>query len=364
MHWTTTGHMSLFDNLLKDNESLIKNELPLNPEFVPKIFMYREKQQQVIASCMAPLFNNRSGRNAVIVGPPGVGKTLAVKKVVEELEEKTDQIVPLYINCWKKNTTYKILLDLCEQLDYRFTHNKKTDELVDIVIKRLNKFGAVLIFDEVDKCEDTDFLYMLMEGLLQKSIILLTNYRSFIDDLDERIASRLVPQLIHFEPYSKIEVQGILNQRREYAFPEGVWKKSAFVIVVDETYALRDIRAGLYLLKESAMSAEESASRLIENKHVQIAVNKLEEFKIKKVEDLDDDAQSVLDIVKNGSPCKIGDAFKAYTDNGGKGSYKTFQRKIAKLEEAHFIAVKKTQGGAEGNTSILSYNTNKTLDDF
>lgn len=356
--------MALFDKILRDNESLIKNELPLNPEFVPKIFQYREGQQRAVAACISPLFNNRTGRNAVVIGPPGVGKTLALRKVIEELQETTDAIVPLFINCWKKNTSFKIFVDMCEQLDYRFTHNKKTDELFDIVVKRLNKYATVLVFDEVDKCEDTDFLYMLLEGLINKSIILITNYRTFVDDLDERIASRLTPDLITFSPYSKDETSGILDKRREFAFHEGVWRKSAFAKVVDATHGMADIRAGLYLLKESALAAEEVASRLIEDKHAESAIAKLEEFKIKKVDDLDTESKAILEQIKTVSSVKIGDAFKTYADHGGTGSYKTFQRKIAKLQEGNFIAVKKTQGGVEGNTSILSYNTNKTLDQF
>jgi hypothetical protein len=69
--------------------------------------------------------------------------------------------------------------------------------------------------------------------------------------------------------------------------------------------------------------------------------------------------------VKKNSGKKIGDLFKVYQDNGGAMVYKSFQRKIAKLESGRFISVEKTTGGKDGTTSIISYSeAPKKLTDF
>src|SRR3989338_4801541 len=113
--------MGVFDRMLKAEESLFKNVDALDTQFVPKVVPFREEQQRAIASAIQPLFSDRNGKNLVLHGLPGVGKTVACKKALQELEEKTDEILQLYVNCWQKNTRYKVALSLCEQLGYRFT---------------------------------------------------------------------------------------------------------------------------------------------------------------------------------------------------------------------------------------------------
>lgn len=357
--------MSIFDKILKESESVFRNDVALSYEYIPKLIPYRESQQRQVATCIAPLFHNRNGRNLIIYGPPGVGKTVATRHVLIELEEKTDQIVPLYVNCWQRTTSYKIMLDICDQIGYKFTHNKKTDELFDVIKHILNKKSTVFVFDEIDKCEDTDFLYWILTDILNKTVILLTNFKEVITTMDTRIKSRLTPETVEFHPYNAQETRGILDTRRELAFFENTWKRSAFDVVVDKTVDLHDIRSGLYLLKESGLSAEERASKIIDVQDAHVAIGKLEEFKIKNAQDLPDDTRIILDIIKNNNSGKIGDLYKIYSAQGGGGSYKTFQRKVDKLAQGRFITIKKTQGGSEGNTTLISYNTTtKTLNEF
>jgi len=344
--------MGLFDNVLSGNESLVKNDAALDYEFLPKTIPYREQEQQYFATCMKPLFSGRSGRNLLIFGPPGVGKTAAVKHVLRELEDETDDVVPLYINCWQYNTSYKIIVEICELMGYAFTQNKKTTELFKIATQLLNKKSVVFVFDEIDKAEDFDFLYTLIEDIYYKSIFLLTNYKSWLIALDERIRSRLMPELQEFRAYTALETKGILQERLSYAFHDGVWSDDAFALVCEKTSQLKDIRSGLFLLKESALLAEEKSQKKILVEHVALAIQKLDDFTIKNSAQLTDDEQFIFKIVKEHSGKKIGDLFSLYEKLGGKASYKTFQRKIAKLEEGKFVHVTK-KTGAGGNTSIV-----------
>ena len=75
--------------------------------------------------------NKMKGPILCFVGPPGVGKTAATRFVLRDLENETEDVIPIYINCWKKNTTFRIIIDICEQLGYRFTQNKRADELIE-----------------------------------------------------------------------------------------------------------------------------------------------------------------------------------------------------------------------------------------
>ncbi|MBW2992327.1 AAA family ATPase [Candidatus Woesearchaeota archaeon] len=346
--------MTHFGNILGSEESLFRNEVALDYSFIPKLIPYREMQQRLIAAAIKPLFNERNGKNLLLHGLPGVGKTVACKHVVNEIEEHTEDIYLIYVNCWQRKTTYQIALEICDVLGYKFTQNKKTEELMDMVKQLLNKKQAVFVLDEVDKLEDVDLIYYLLEEIYRKSIILITNYKDWIGDLDNRIKSRLTAELLEFKPYNLVETKGILKHRMDYAFVSGVWGDEAFEDVVNKTFGQKDIRQGLYLMREAGNAAEERASRKIEKKDVEEAIKKLEEFNIKNPEELEDDTQFILDVIKKNSGEKIGDIFKRYQEEGGKRSYKSFTRKIKLLEQGKFIAAEKITG-AMGNTTILKY---------
>lgn len=359
--------MGLFENVLRDGDTLFRDPVALDYDFIPKLVPYREKQQKYVASCINPLFSQRNGKNVLVHGPPGVGKTVAIKHILREIEEKTDEIFTIYINCWEKNSSYKIFMAVCDALDYKFTHNKKTDELFAIIENILNKKSAVFVFDEIDKIEDHDFLYLILERIYRKSIVLISNYKEWILDLDERIKSRLLPEMLEFQRYNEVELKGILKNRMEYAFVPNVFNDDAFNIAAKKAAELEDVRSGLYILRESGNIAEEKSSKKISLEHVTLAIKKLEDFSIKKKDDLSSDEKMILRIIKENSGKKIGELFNTYQKNGGMGVYKTFQRKINSLEKSKFVSVKKVSGGPDGNTTMITANSSgkiKKLSDF
>ncbi len=358
--------MGLFSNA-GGGQSLFKNEDALDLEFVPKLLPYRELQQKRAASCIRPLLEGRVGRNALIHGPPGVGKTAALRWVLRELEDASEDIYVIYINCWQKNTTFKIFEEICQQIGYKFTQNKRTEELFDIVKNYVNKKAAVFVFDEIDKVDDHDFLYSILEELYKKSVFLITNYKEWLEDVDERIRSRLTPDIIEFASYGKEETAGILKQRADLAILPSALTPEALDTMAQYSHEAKDIRLGMYLLREACLAAEYTNSKSVELAHAKTAVIKAKEFTLHKQNDLEDDSKKVLDVIAKHPSSKIGDLFKLYKEAEGYGTYKTFQRKIERLEKGGFITANKIIGGAEGTTTIVDIATNDkatTLDRF
>lgn len=353
--------MAIFDNILSSNESLFKDPIVLDYDYLPKLIPYREKEQKHIALCIKPLFMHRNGTNILVYGIPGIGKTAAVKHLFKEIEETSDEVIPIYINVWQKNTSFKIVVDICEQLDYKFTQNKKTEELFKIIENQLNKKSVVFCFDEIDKAEDLDFLYYLVEKIYRRSIILITNFKEWIIDLDPRLKSRLNIELLDFKKYNEAEIHGILKERIKYAFVDNVWQENAFLKVVKKTSEISDVRTGLYLLRESGYIAENRSSRKIELQDVEKAISKIVEIKIKKTTELKDNEKLILEIIKENSGKKIGDLFEIYKQKQGQGVYKTFQRKIEFLRKNKFISTEK-QTGVSGNTTIIRYEIDNNKD--
>lgn len=356
--------MSLFKDTLRSGESLFRDTVLLNYDFQPKVLFARENEQQRFATAIRPLLQGNNGRNLFVYGAPGIGKTTACKHVLRELEETTNEVIPLYINCWKDNTTFKVFTKLCEDLGYKFIQSKKTSELFTLIQNKLNKSSAVFIFDEIDKVEEMDFLYTLLEDIYKKSIILITNYRDLYGEFDERIRSRLSPEFVFFRSYTEAEIAAILKQRCEYAFVPNCWDNDALKEIVEKCTEMKDVRIGLYLMREAGQAAEDKSSKKILPLHVAEALKKVEDFYIKPKEGLDDELQLVLNLVKDHSGKKIGDIFAAYVENGGDMSYRSFQRRITKLDEGRYIKTEKVTAGKDGNTTLVHFDAHKKLTEF
>ena len=155
----------------------------------------------------------------------------------------------------------------------------------------------------------------------------------------------------------------ISHHQKDYAFVQNCWEDEAFKEIVEKCTETKDVRIGLYLMKETGNIAEERSSRKITLTHVAEAIKKVNEFHIKPKEGLDADLLHVLDLVKSNSATKIGDIYNAYLKKGGEMSYKSFQRRINKLSESRFISTEKVSG-KEGNTTIVTYASNKKLTEF
>ena len=137
--------MGLFENILSADQTLIQNHESLDYEYTPERIPYRESEQKYLATCIKPLFNQRSGRNILVYGAPGIGKSVATKAVLKELEDETDEIHIIYINCWQHNTSFKIISEICDQVGYKFTQNKKSSDLQKIIAEIINKKSAVFV---------------------------------------------------------------------------------------------------------------------------------------------------------------------------------------------------------------------------
>jgi len=347
-------------DFLSSNETIFLNDVALSYDFIPKEVEHRENENHYIATCIKPLFENRNGKNLFIYGNPGIGKTLAVKSVFLELEEKTDDILSLYINCWKHNTSYKIVLELCNLIGYKFTVDKSTDELMGDIKPILNRKAIVICFDEVDKLDNFDILYFILEDLYKKTLILITNERQWLDELDKRIRSRLYAELLEFRSYNYQETYDILKKRSEYAFYPNVINKDCLEIISKKTFELKDIRSGVYLLKEAGDITESNSRKKIELEDVDKAIKKLQEFKIRNSADLNENRNELLELIKNNSGSSAADLFREYNKDI---SYKTFRRKLDDLTDSKLITIMNKQS-AKGKTSYVYFGILKSLNEF
>ena len=196
-----------------------------------------------------------------------------------------------------------------------------------------------MVFDEIDKIQELDILYNLSESLYRKTIILLTNESNWLFRLDSRLKSRLIPDQLEFKPYSLTETKEILKQRISQAFPPNTINENSLNKITENTFKQRDIRTGLFLLKESAEIAESNSSKKIEMQHVEEAVKRVI---FSDTEKLDEEEKQVLEFIKTNMEKTTGEMAKLYEETHKK-SKRTFQRKLNNLQKSNLIKLDETE---------------------
>jgi len=345
--------MNLFKDMLSDEESLFINPDALDYDYLPKLLPYREDQQFHLASCIKPLFQGRTAGNVLITGKPGIGKTAAAKFVLREMEFETDKIIPIYINCWKKDTSHKIVLEICQQIGYKWIQNKKTDELMKNVAELINKKAAVFVFDEVDKLDSEQIIYQLLEDIYKKCIILITNEKDWLIKIDDRVRSRLIPDVIEFKGYNQDETKGIMKQRIDYAFVPNVWDDEAIESLVEKASEVEDIRVGMFLLRQTGQIAENKGSRKVLKEHAEEALTKLYDFKVLNSKDLNEEDNDIIKMIKDNEDKSSSEMYELYNKKYDK-SYRTFQRRLKGLDDAGLIKITEDMSDKGGKISRLS----------
>lgn len=255
------------------------NPAVIDQVYLPRLLPYRQNEQKYLADCIKPMFEGRPGTNLLITGAPGIGKTACVRFNLRELLEETDDIMPIYINCWKRDTTPKIVKEMAKKMGIKTVDKISSDELFDLIIDKMSKYkGVAFAFDEIDKVQDYDFLYRIAEDVPLKTIFLITNISEWISKMDSRLMSRLMLERQNFKAYNFEEVRGILREREKFAFKPDSWIYEAFEKIIKKCFELKDIRAGLFLMKRAAEIAENRAADKIGEKDVDEALSKIKDL--------------------------------------------------------------------------------------
>lgn len=344
--------MGIFD--IKNSKCIIKNGEVLSFDYVPKLLPYRENQIKEIANAIKPMLNMGAGSNLFIYGAPGIGKTVCVKWVLKELSETTDEIFPIYVNCWNLKTKYFIFSEIASQLKIAFTAGKSAERILRQIIYKLKGKRAVFVFDEIDKIENPDFLYQIVSNFPEDSIQLISNNLELIK-IDPRIRSRLMLKFLEFKPYTLHEIYGILKERVKLALKKDALPPPLLRQISNVAFRKKDVRVGLFLLRESAKLAEEDGKNKINEEHVKKAIKSVTNKKLEE-ENLSKEEMIILNVIKKNAGEISGKLFDIYVKNGGKLSYKSFKRYIKNMEKIGIIKLEPTGGGFKGRSTKIYYN--------
>ncbi|ADL19155.1 origin recognition complex subunit 1 Orc1 [Acidilobus saccharovorans 345-15] len=277
---------------------VFKNREVLLPDYVPLELPHREAEIKRLAEVVAPALRGERPSNAFIYGLTGTGKTAVTKYVLRRLEElakaRGSSVSWIYVNVRQRETPYKVLADMGEQLGLRvpFT-GLSIGELFSRIVKRLSKLEGVyiVVLDEIDFLvrKGDDVLYDLTrinEHLprAKVSLIGITNSVKLVDSLDPRVKSSLGEEQLVFSPYNAEQLKDILSRRASMAFNEGALEEGVIPLVA--ALAARehgDARRALDMLRVAGEIAEREGADRVSEDHVYRARQEIERDKASDV---------------------------------------------------------------------------------
>jgi cell division control protein 6 len=364
---------------------IIKNPNVLRHDYIPNRILHRDKQQELVTQSLIPLYQKSIPPNLLVYGKPGTGKTLVIKKVLKQIQNRVDKnsyhIKIAITNAKDQSNLYNVLVDLGRQLGLK---SKKTsdDKLwlpntglsISEVFNRIlysiekNKTNTVFVIDEIDhlaKLVDKtgkDILYSITRANLKLkngslSLVGVSNDVRFKEELDPRVISTLSEEEIVFPAYETNEIKEILEDRIPMAFEENVVSTGALNLCASMACKQHgDARRAIKLLNVAAKTAELNQANSITDDHVRLASERIEVDKESQQLDAFSLHEKLLVITIMKSPnISTGDVYSAYkslckTIHQNELTQRRVTQMLSEIELSGLISGRMIHQGIHGNT--------------
>lgn len=274
--------MFIFDEI----PDIFKNRDILSHRFIPDELPHREAELREIASYLKHALKGSTPPHLLILGHTGTGKTVTVKKLLQEMREVAgDKVNIMYTIA--NGTPFQVLNDLAAEMDPTIRFTGLSFKEAWNRFRKLISNGkiSIIVLDEVDKMllRGSDLLYFLSRE--EKICVISISNRINVMDMimDKRVLSSFNPIKITFPKYNAIQLRNILEIRAKDAFYEGVLEDG--VIPLCAAYATQREGDARYALDLLAYAGDEAVRRMNDRvlvEHVNIAKRKLEEDFIKQ----------------------------------------------------------------------------------
>jgi len=336
--------------------SLFRNEAALAPDYLPDAILHREAQVKEIAYAVSPATRGRKPQNAIVIGPPGTGKTCCCRHVLSQLAEYSGRSLPIYINCWEYTTRHAVLTKVAEALGQAMPRRGiATDEIlarIAEIVKNTDRI-LVVVLDEVDRLlasSESKVLYDLTRAQevfsARVGVIGVTNDAQALAKLDNRIRSSLASVPVNFEAYTPAQLKDILRERAKLALADGVLTEE--VIPLCAAFGARaggDARIAIECLRRAAQLAESEGLSQVTAQHVRAAYPQPAQLRAEgALASLGDGERALVQMLKEKGELSSGQ-IEAIFEKSGMATDRSVRNYIARLESLGLIETEEIEGG-------------------
>ncbi|WP_255170057.1 Cdc6/Cdc18 family protein [Natrononativus amylolyticus] len=328
---------------------VITDKMVFDEGWVPEDIKHRRSELSMFSTALK---SGLEGFDCIITvyGPPGVGKTLSIKHVLEQLDTGTDDADAVYVNCWINNKPFDTLERILDGLDTTVDiHRQSTAQstLYQRITDAIDR-PCVIALDEVDRLKDKDLLYKLhaIDGV---SIVTISNRpQDLFSRLDDRITSRFQGSTnIHFGEYSTGALTEILRDRVK----AGVRDDAITRKQIEQIAAVcDDARTAIDALHKTVERADRDG-RSVTDEDVQVAIETAGTTPRYSTEGLTEHERSLLVLIHAAdTEISSSDLHEQYEHRWGDDALTKRQRRniLVKLQEYNYL--EKT-----GNTRWTKY---------
>ena len=360
------------EDILMYDESLFQDINAFDPDYMPPNYNFRDTQMEAMAMSIRPAMKGGKPSNAVVLGSPATGKTTAIRKVFELVENITEKVVCVYINCQIHTTRFGIFSQIHKKM---FGHippetGVPFSRIYDKIMQDLqkNEKALVIALDDVNYLFQTNNANKIFYDMLRAyeeypgvktSIFAILSDLEFKYAFDKNVNTVFIPQEITFPLYSYSEIEDILRDRAKAGFFPNVLPDDILEQIAMYTFENGDLRTGINLLKSCGNIAEADASREITQEHFDKAVDSLISINISEtINSLDESEMSLLKLIADyDGVYTSGELVEIFKEKTGS-SASSYNRILGKLEFVRLIDTKYTGKGVKGNSReiILRFN--------
>lgn len=374
------------------DKTIFSNEDVLRENYTPDELLERDDERKKYKEGLKPVINGSTPNNLLVYGQTGVGKTLASRIMLDDLEESAQDVDGVsvrhvWVNC-QVSSSYQVAINIVNSFRDSSNQISKTGHAKDSVYEMMwdeindaDETHVLIVLDEIDEMgTDADLLYDIPRAKdnnkavdSEVGFIGISNDFTFKDNLPARVQSSLCQMDIHFRAYTPQELEPILKQRSEEAFysdalDEGVVPLVAALAGNDTGSA----RHAINILHKAGSLARMNDEDSVKAEHAYKAQDLVEKGRIvDELRSLPTQSHlvllSLLNLEQRGkTPARKKDVYQMYSavaeDTGnGKKTSRTVHNRLSDLALSGFLTLSEVNKGKSGGMYHL-YELDMPLD--
>jgi len=216
-------------------------------DHVPRRLLHREGAVETLVRAWDPVLAGEAGADILVVGPSGVGKTVAVRHTLDRLQDRADVDVA-YVRTMGESTA-GVLRATLKDLGGDPHRTTPTEDLA-IQLREHVTGPTIVVCDEADDLLATDALDRLSDVEVLSIVAIAHDADAFLARCDGRVRDRFCGRELHLERYGGDELADILAERARRGLTPRAWERADLKRVADQAAGVA--RVGIQTLRAAA----------------------------------------------------------------------------------------------------------------